>query len=131
MSSQVEIVNFVFLSIILLFGLSMVGLFFWGTVKYFKKTNAFATGSNVTLTKGKVIKKFYSGGDPRINGLPTMKLSFKFENEFHEVDKEVEQELFFEYDEGQDIDLFISKQNELKVYPLKSIQDKKLDQQAS
>jgi len=128
MSPQVEIVNFAFLTIILLFGVSIVGLFFWASIRYLKKTSAFATGSNVTLTKGKVIKKFYSGGDPRLSGLPTMKLSFKFENEFHEIDREVEQEIFFEYDEGEDIDLFVSNKKELKVYPLKSIQEKKLDQ---
>ncbi len=106
----------------------MVGLFFWGTLRYLKKSNAFATGSSVTLTKGKVIKKFYNGADPRINGQPTFKLTFKFENELHEIEKEVEQEIFFEYDEGEDIDLFVSCKKELKVYPLKSIQEKKLDQ---
>lgn len=125
MSSQVELVNFAFLTIILLFGAAVTGLFFWGILRYLKKSNAFATGSGITLTKGKVLKKYYSGGDPRISGLPTMKLSFKFEDEFHEIDKEVEQEIFFEYDEGEDIDLFVSFTKELKVYPLKSIQEKK------
>ena len=128
MSPEVEIVNFTFLTIILLFGASLIGLFFWGSLRYFKKSNAFSIGSDVTLTKGKVVKKFYSGGDPRINGLPTLKLSFKFDNEFHEVEKEVEQDIFFKYDEGQEIDLFVSNKNELKVYPLKSIQEKNLDQ---
>lgn len=104
----------------------MVCLCFWGAVKHFQKTKAFSVGSDVKLTKGKVVKKFYSGGDPRIDGKPTIKLAFTHENELHEIDKAVAQEIFFEYNEGQEIDLFISSNNELKVYPLKTIQSKKM-----
>ncbi|MCM8542654.1 MAG: hypothetical protein NE328_20480 [Lentisphaeraceae bacterium] len=101
-------------------------LFLWGAIKYFQTSNAFSISSDVTLTKGKVMKKFYSGGDPRIDGMPTLKLKFTLENEVHEVIKAVEQDLFFEYDEGEEIDLFISNSTSLQVYPLKSIQSKKI-----
>ena len=126
MLAQFHTINFLFLMSILLFGVMLVCLFFWGALNYFKASNAFAIGSDVTLTKGKVIKKFYSGGDPRIEGKPTMKLKFTLENEVHEVIKAVEQEIFFEYDEGQEIDLFVSNSKMLQVYPLKSIQNKKI-----
>ena len=130
MLAQIESVNFLFLTTIFLFCVALAVLFVWGLLGYFKGTGAFKIKSNVVLTKGKVLKKFYSGGDPRISGLPTMKLEFKLEDEIHKIEKEVEQEIFFEYDEGQDIDLFVSTSNELKVYPLKSIQKKEPKHQA-
>lgn len=126
MFNQVQTVNIFFLMTILFFGVFLFCLFFWGSVKYFEKSNAFSVGSDVTLTKAKVIKKFYSGGDPRIDGSPTIKLSFTHENKVHEIDKAVEKEIFFDCDEGQEIDLFISNSDELKVYPLKSIQSKEV-----
>lgn len=126
MLTQVQTVNILFLITLLFFGVIFFCLFFWGFIKYFEKSNAFSIQSDVTLTKGKVVKKFYTGGDPRISGEPTIKLTFTHENELHEIDKAVAREIFFEYDEGQEIDLFISNNNELKVYPLKSIQDKKI-----
>ena len=110
--------------IILLFGAGIVCFIFWALLKYFKDTNAFAISSDVVLTKGKVVKKFYSGGDPRISGLPTMKLQFTHDDVVHEIEKQVAKELFFEYDEGEDIELFVSVAKEVRVYPLKSIQEK-------
>jgi len=126
MLAQFHTVNFLFLMTILLTGILLVCLFLWGAIKYFQTSNAFSISSDVTLTKGKVMKKFYSGVDPRIDGMPTLGVGFTLENEVHEVIGAVEQDLFFEYDEGEEIDLFVSNSKCLQVYPLKSIQSKKI-----
>ena len=126
MTEQFHTLNFLFLMTVLLSGVLIVCFIFWGSLKYLKASYAFDISSDVTLTRGQVIKKFYSGGDPRIDGMPTLKLKFTLEDEVHEVIKAVEQEIFFEYDEGQEIDLFVSNSKMLQVYPLKSIQSKKI-----
>lgn len=120
--NKFEIVNFFFLMTILVCGVLTICLIFWALLRYFKRSYSVKINSSVVLTKGKVIKKFYSGGDPRVDGRPTMKLKFTHEKTEHVIDQQVEQEIFFEYDEGEEIDLFVSSTKDLQVYPLKSIQ---------
>jgi hypothetical protein len=74
-------------------------------------------------TKGKVIRKFYSGGDIRIAGQPFMTFKISLGDDSMEIKQQVDQQLYFSYEEGDEIDLFVSRGQELKVYPLESLKE--------
>jgi hypothetical protein len=114
--------DFTLLMVVMLFGFLVVCILLWKIGKYLKENRGTLTKSGLVKTKGEVVKKFFGGGDSRISGDPHMTFKVIIDNNTVEIDQKVGRDLYFSYDEGDEIELFIAEGQELKVYPLESIQ---------
>ena len=78
----------------------------------------------VIKTQGRVVRKFFGDGDSRISDIPYMTLRITVNAKTVDVDKSIDREFFFACEEGDLIDLFVTDEDEMKVYPLAEIIDK-------
>jgi hypothetical protein len=123
MISPIAATTFASLMSIMIFSLLLVSFLLWKVVQYTKKNRSLFTRSNLIKTKGKIIKKFYGGGDTRISGHPFMTFKVSLDDNFMEIQQKVDQQLYFSYEEGDEIDLFVSRGQEFKIYPLEGLKE--------
>ncbi len=103
-------------------GLLFIVLLAWQTANYLKKNRHSITKAALIKTKGKIIKKFFSG-DARIGGEHHVKFQFTIDDKNVEVDHGVDQELYLAYEVGDELDIFVANGSEIKVYLLDSLKD--------
>ena len=110
---------------IMVIGFAIVMYLVWKVSRYIKTNRNLLMKSAVVRTKGRILRKFFGGGDSRFSGTPHMTFQITINEETFEVDKDVDKELFFSYEEGDMVDLFVTDGADMKIYPLDSISEKK------
>ena len=113
--------NFLKLTTILTASFLIVIYLLWRVSVYLKANRKKLMTSAVIKTEGKVLRKFFGGGDSRISDVPHLTIEVTVNDKTVEVNKDVNRELFFAYEEGDIIELFVTNEEDMKVYPLAAI----------
>ena len=116
---------FIDLMTIMVAGFAVVMFLVWKVVRYIRKHRNILIKSAVVRTEGRILRKFFGGGDSRFSGTPHMTFQITIDEKTFEVDKNVDKEIFFSYEEGDMIDLFVADGEDMLVYPLESLVEKK------
>ena len=116
--------DFITLMTVMMCGFAIVTFLVWKVARYMKAHKDVFTKAAVVKTKGTVRKKFFGGAkDVRIDGTPHMIFEVTLNDKTFEVEQGVDQKLYFDYEEGDEIDLFVTTDTQMKIYPLDTIRE--------
>ena len=65
-----------------------------------------------------VIDKFFDGEEIITGGSPTLLINVNVNRKNHQIKHFVEQKLYMKYDIGDTIEVFVSQNDKLKIYPV-------------